>query len=246
MALASTACSSNDTAAAPSSTAPASSTTAGGPTAGSDGLTTAELATILPTALDLGEGWADEAAGAGTGTAPDLPISATPDPTEADGPIADQCPELATLTGSAASDPLVRSFVDERGRKLRVEVSDRTPLRSDADLQRAVDATNACDAVALPAQDGITATLRFQAAVDPDHGEQAVKLQADLQLALPAPADPISLTRYDLVLRTGPVGVHLTATDGLDRESLEISRTDMQLLARISDRLEAAADDVAG
>lgn len=240
VAFAACACSSSaDDAATTSTTAVASSTTSG-PAPEGPGPSTAELAAILPTALDLGEGWVE--------VPPSEPDTAD-DPSSTEAALRDQCPALAALvaddTGGDEGD-VVRTFVDGDGREVEIELDPDAEALGDDELQEAVDATNACDQVVVDDTDGVTTTLRFQATVDPDHGEQAVKLQADVGILLPSEEEPISLTLYGLVFRTGPVGVKLTATDGLDSESLGVNRTDMDLLTRLSDRLEASVDDLVG
>lgn len=235
------ACSSGQGSTAPSTTVAPATTTAR-PTGGGTP-TRAELATVLPAATDLGEGWVETDA---VDAAPSID-----DGSPTDRAVADQCPALAGLVGaetdgSADADHVVRRFVDGDGREVAVELDPSARMRTDADLQRAVDAANACDAVVVDDRDGVTSTLSFQAAVDPDHGEQAVKFQARVELALPFEADPISLNLYGMAFRTATVGVRITASDGLDSESLGVNRTDVDLLASLSDRLEASVDDLVG
>ncbi len=238
-------CSSDD-AAAPATTtaAPATSIPADAP---GPGPTPAQLIGALPTAVDLGPDWVEAPPEADE---PD-PASGAEDPT--DRAIADQCPELADLMGAEPDDAadddddhVTRRFVDGDGRELSVELDPTPRMRTDADLEERVDATNRCDEVVVDDRDGVTTTLRFQAAVDPDHGEQAVKFQAVVEVSLPFEADPITLDLYGLAFRTGSVGVRISASDGLDPESLGVNRTDVELLASVSDRLEAAVDDLAG
>lgn len=240
VAFAACACSSSGGDAAPATTVAASSTTAGSAGDG-PGPSTAELSAILPRAIDLGEGWVE--------AQPSDPDSAD-DPSPTDQALQEQCPELASLVRDEPSGDddadVVRTFVDGDGREIEIELDPDARAFGDAELQEAVDATNACDQVELEDDDGVTTTLRFQAAVDPDHGEQAVKLQAEVTIQLPSEDEPISLTLYGLVFRTGSVGVNVTATDGIDSESLEVNRTDMELLTGLSDRLEASVDDLVG
>jgi hypothetical protein len=232
-------CSSDDDAAAPATTV--TTTTVAGRERGA-GPTVAELTAILPGSVDLGEEWLE---------APAEETDPSGDRSPADLALEEQCPDLADLVGADtgsedADETVVRSFVDTDGRELEIELDPDARAWSDAELQEAVDAINACDEVELDERGGVATTLRFQATIDPDHGEQAVKLQADIHLTLPSEDEPISLTLYGLVFRTGSVGVQLTATDGLDPESLEVNRTDLDLLTTLSDRLEAAVDDLVG
>ncbi|MEZ5177946.1 MAG: hypothetical protein R2746_06585 [Acidimicrobiales bacterium] len=235
-------CSSDDTA------VPATTTSAPPTTIPTDppgpGPTPAELVGVLPAAADLGPDWVEALPEADE---PD-PASGAEDPT--DRAIADQCPELADLMGAEPDDPdddhVTRRYVDGDGRELSVELDPTPRMRTDADLEARVEATNRCDEVVVDDRDGVTTTLRFQAAVDPDHGEQAVKFQAVVEVSLPFEADPITLELYGLAFRTGTVGVSISASDGLDPESLGVNRTDVELLASVSDRLEAAVDDLVG
>ncbi len=242
LALALSACSSDD--GTPGATTVATSTTGGMREPGA-GRSAADLTAILPAAADLGEGWVER---------PATQAGAGGDRTPADRAIEEQCPELSTLVGAADEPgddgPVTRTFVDGDGRLLRFELDPQAPARQDTELQEAVDATNECEPIVaedVPADDidGATTTMRFQAAIDPDHGEQAVKLQAEIGLLLPSEDDPVLTTLYALVFRTGSVGVRITATDGLDLESLEVARTDLDLVAGLSDRLEASVDDLA-
>jgi hypothetical protein len=233
-------CSSDDDASNSATTsAPSSTVSTGEPGAGP---TAAQLTAILPVAADLGEEWA---------VAPEVEADPPGDRPAADLALEEQCPDLADLVGADAEaagdgETVVRSFVDLDGRELEIEIDPDARARTDAELQEAVDAINACDEVVLPDRGGVATTLRFQATVDPDHGEQAVKLQADVRLTLESQEEPISLTLYGLVFRTGPVGVQLTATDGLDPDDLEVNRTDMDQLTGLSERLEASVDDLVG
>lgn len=239
------ACSSDDGASAPTTTAAPSTSRASGGSGAEP--TPAELAAILPVAIDLGEGWVEQPA----------PEAGTDDRSTVDPVVAAQCPALEALLdgddekGDDGGDPVIRAFTDDWGRLIGFELDPAAPARSDAELEEAVDATNACgpivvDDVPVSDTDRATTTYRFQAAIDPDHGEQAVKLQAEVSTLLASEDEPALATLYLLVFRTGSVGVTISALDGLDLESLEITRTDMDLLTGLSDRLEASVDDLVG
>lgn len=243
-----TACSSDDDVAAPTTTAPGAATGAAGDPG--RGPTEAELVSILPGAAELGEGWVQQPARAD---------NTQPDPTPIDPVVGEQCPALVTLLdpapapgGEAETRPAVkRAFVDGDGRLLAFKLDPDAPARSDGELQEAVDATNRCgvivvDDVEVGDTDRATTTFRFTAAVDPDHGEQAVKLQAEVGVLTDAADEPVVTMLYLLVFRTGPVSAQISASDGVDLESFEVSGTDMDLLTGLSARLESAVDDLVG
>lgn len=233
-------CSSDDGGAAPTTTAPGPTTTTApaGPTG--DGPSPAQLAAVLPTLADVGDGWVQ------------VDDDATSEALSTDRALADQCPALARVlearptAADGDADRVARRFVDGDGRELVVALDPTPPMLTDDALRDAVDATNRCPEVVSEDRDGVRATVRLQAAVDPDHGEQALKFQGAVAVQLPSEDEPISLNQYGLAFRTGAVAVRITATDGIDPESLDVNRTDVDLLASLSDRLEASVDDLAG
>lgn len=246
LALLTGACSSDDDASSP--TTAASSTTFVRRSPGTPP-TADELRAILPTGADVGEEWEQR------------PDGGTRDQRAVDPVVEAQCPALGVLLGDEAEAPdeeqdddagiVTRAFVDDVGRLISFQLDPDAPARSDAELEDAVDAMNACGPIvvedaAVSDEDRATTTFRFQASIDPDHGEQAVKLQAEVATLLPGEDDPAVPTLYILVFRTGSVGVTISALDGLDLETLVVTRTDMELLTGLSDRLEVAVDDLVG
>ena len=200
-----------------------------------DGPSSSDLEALLPTADDLGPDWSVD----------DSVVDSAEDDAS-DKALDEQCPDAAALTqnGSDKEDEVKANFQNDDSSAMEVSLTSSATDLSDKDLQTAVDAINDCDDVTVTDSDGVTTTFSFEADLDPDYGDQGIRLQAEVTLDGGTIPQPVSLMVYAVFFRYGSAGVSITGTDGIDQETFETIDVDTDLLLQLADDLDQQVSDL--
>lgn len=179
-------------------TTEASTTTEGGDEG--EGPTVDQLADLLPTAEEVGEGWyVDEDAG--------QERSAIEVATE------EQCPEAAGLLAPPDDDDPTVAFTNDRGQTLRVTLETDAEAAGSDLLQEIVDGANGCDPVS--AEEGSFAvTAEFEASLNDTYGDEGIQIVAAVNLSNERLS--VDANKYRLLFRSGAVGVSVAGGDGVE------------------------------
>lgn len=236
--LASAACSAeggSDSAAVDASTTTADagddpSTTAAGP----DPTRAEELEATLPSASDLGAGWTVAEA------------DPSDDDESDDQAFTDQCPELAAagFDDTDDTDDAVRSFADDDGRQIEVQVGPLDPSDSrDPDVM--ADAFDGCEVTFE--EDGGTTTMRFTAEADERRGDGGVTAKATVTVEADSLPEPVELgLSVRLFVLDGSTGVMITGIDGYSPQTESVAPVDDAMLDDLADLMEQRVGDVVG
>lgn len=209
-------------------------TTADGSDPG-DGPTSDDLEALLPSAADIGDGWKVD-------TSDD-----DSDSSALDKAIEEQCPDATALAtdDDESTDSVKRSYVDGADRQIQVELSPSAMEVEDDFLDELVTAINDCPDVTFT-EGTVTTSLDLEAQTSEDYGDQAVQLHVAASITEASLSEPVTLDLYALVFRTEEVGVRITASDGLDSDTLEVTPSDGDQLTALADNLDQAVAQLVG
>lgn len=228
--------------AAPSTTkAPKSSTTIADETTTTteaddpgEGPSSEDLEALLPTAADLGDDWEVD----------DSAVDSDEDD-ETDKALEEQCPGTAAFTlNDDEDDDVQANFANTDNSRMEVSVTPSANDLSDEDLEAAVEAINDCDDITLTDSDDITTTFTFSADLDPDYGDQGIRLEAEVTLEGGTIPQPVTLMVYAVFFRYGSAGVSVTGTDGIDEATFEPIDVDTDLLLELADDLDQKVSEL--
>lgn len=182
-----------------------------------DGPTLDQLADLLPTASDIGDGWTV------------VPADSDDDEDNAlTQAIEEQCPVAAGLGGDDPDEERAEvEFTNDLFQNLSVSLStDANELSAD-ELAQAIEDINGCGEItSTDESNGLVTSLTFQAEEDTDYGDQGIRLQGDVSLTAPELGDPVEFSLYILSFRDGTVGVSVKGADGIDQDTLAVNTLD--------------------
>lgn len=164
-----------------------------------DGPTADELAAIIPTAADFGEGWVIDESEPG-------PESAVETATAA------QCPDAAALLAPAEDDEVTTAYTGPMQESARITLASGVDPLDPADVQAVVDSVNGCDAVTAE-EDGVTYTVTFDASANDQYGDGGVQIAAAASIT--DGTTTYEVTKYRVIYTVGSVGLTITGGDGL-------------------------------
>ncbi len=200
-----------------------------------EGPTSADLEDLLPAAADLGDDW----------TLDDTREDSDEDDAT-DKALEEQCPGVAalTLTDDDDGDEVKANFLNTDNSGMEVSLTPSANDLSDDDLEAAIEAINDCDEVTLTDSDDITTTFTFSADLDPEYGDQGIRLEAEVTVEGGTIPQPVTLMVYAVFFRYGAVGVAVTGTDGIDEATFEPIDVDTDLLLELADALDQQVSDL--
>lgn len=203
---------------------------------GGSGVTLDQLAQILPTSADVGAGYSiDTTDDSGGGGPSDADIEAA---------MKKACPDAESLFAQSSTDngtSADRTFTTDDNRTIDVSydtsASDPQGINTAAEIEKLVDAINACDTVEVTS-DEFSMAMDLRARSDDTYGDRGMVLDIHAKLSgAQLPSGLFVDMRYR-IFQVGDVDVAINATSGIDQDTLEVVPADSDIQDRLSHKAE--------
>lgn len=193
-------------------------------------LTAEQLEAIMPTADDIGNGYAPKAP------------EAEDDDVVSDAAMEEACPEATELAAQLGTDEestnvVEREFETEDGRQIQIALNPEAEALAGDDLTDLIAAVNECDAVEISGDDADT-TMTFGMAEDDRWGDQGFEVTIGVHVEGDQLPQPLDLELHGVGYRLGTVGVTVFATDGVDETTFAAVPADVELASELAADLE--------
>lgn len=193
-------------------------------------LTAEQLEAIMPTADDIGNGYAPKAP------------EAEDDDVVSDAAMEEACPEATELAAQLGTDEestnvVEREFETEDGRQIQIALNPEAEELADDELSDLIAAVNDCEPVKHSDEDADT-TFTFEMSEDDQWGDQGFEMTFDVRVESEQLPQPLDLELHGVGYRLGTVGVTVFATDGVDETTFAAVPADVELASELAADLE--------